>query len=111
MKRERRRTTAEILGDALHHLRLVSRYATRDLDDQVTIDAICMRLSAAIETLERLEPDSRRALFGSDWSAMWGMRNRIAHGYMLVNGDVIRATVREDVPVLIGSIEAHLRSA
>ena len=93
MKRERRRTTAEILGDALYHLRHAAGQA----------------ITAA--TLERLEPDSRRALFGSDWSAMWGMRNRIAHGYMLVNGDVIRATVREDVPVLIGSIEAHLRSA
>ena len=45
------RTSDEVLRDALAHLTMTQDYATRDLDDQLVIDAICMRLSAGIETL------------------------------------------------------------
>ncbi len=48
------RSTREILGEALGHLELAQRHATADLDDQLTVDAICMRLSAGIEALSRL---------------------------------------------------------
>ena len=53
--------------------------------DQLVIDAICMRLSAAIEALSQVDDQTRDALFGSDWPLMWGMRNRIAHGYASVD--------------------------
>lgn len=47
-------------------------------------------------------------LFGTAWPSMWGMRNRIAHGYLLVETDIVRSTVDRDVPRIIGVIEAAL---
>lgn len=62
----------EILRDALAHFEIVLAYAEHDLDDQIVIDAICMRLSAGVEALATLEPNVRDRLFGADWPLMWG---------------------------------------
>ena len=47
-----------------------------------------MRLSAGIESLAGLDPALRQELFGETWPDVWGMRNRIAHGYLLVEPGV-----------------------
>ena len=95
------RTTEELLGEALHHFGTMLGYADHDLDDQLVIDAICMRLSAGLEVLNRLDRDVRDRLFGDTWTAMWGMRNRIAHGYLLVSAPIIRRTLEADIPDLV----------
>lgn len=102
------RSQGELLADALAHLERIRAYAEGDLSEQVVIDAICMRLSAGIEVLARLTPDSLERLFGDSWPYMWGMRNRIAHGYLLVNSDIVRQTVEEDLPPIIAAIRAEL---
>lgn len=63
-----------------------------------------MRLSAAIESLARLAATERVRIFGADWQLMWGMRNRIAHGYLLIDADIIRETAVRDVPAIIDRI-------
>lgn len=102
------RSNTEILQDALNHLRIVLSHAERDLDDQLVVDAVCMRLSAAIETLAVLSPEVRNELFVSDWPLMWGMRNRIAHGYLLVDAEIVRATLRADVPLIVHRVQTAL---
>lgn len=102
------RTRDEVLRDALAHLTMTQDYATRDLDDQLVIDAICMRLSAGLETLATLNASDRQALFGDTWPLMWGMRNRIAHGYLLVDSAIIRQTLHEDIPDILGRIRRRL---
>jgi uncharacterized protein with HEPN domain len=42
---------------------------------------------------------------------MWGMRNRIAHGYMLVDAAIVRETMRHDVPDIVGRIMRELHKA
>lgn len=101
----------EILRDALAHFETMQAYAEHDLDDQLVIDAICMRLSAGIEALATLEPDVRDRLFGTDWPLMWGMRNRIAHGYLLVDTAIIRQTLAQDIPKIIDRIQDRLGSS
>jgi hypothetical protein len=52
----------EILRDALAHFEIMRAHAEHDLEDQLVIDAICMRLPAGIEAIATL-PDRRfRAL-------------------------------------------------
>lgn len=68
-------------------------HAQGNLDDQLVIDAVCMRLSAGLEALAGLEVATRDRMFGDAWPLMWGMRNRIAHGYLLVDAIVVRRTV------------------
>lgn len=101
----------EILRDALAHFEIVLAYAEHDLDDQIVIDAICMRLSAGVEALGTLEPNVRDRLFGADWPLMWGMRNRIAHGYLLVDTAIVRQTLAQDIPKIIDRIQDRLGSS
>lgn len=83
-------------------------HAQGDVMDQLVVDAICMRLSAGVEDLNRLAPAIREGLFGDSWPFMWGMRNRIAHGYLLVDATIIRRTVDADIPAIIGTIRQGL---
>ena len=100
------RSERELLVEALAHFDLLVRHASGDIDDQLVIDAVCMRLSAGLEVLGRIGGDRRAALFGDDWTLMWGMRNRIAHGYLLVDPEIIRRTLEADIPVIVGRLRA-----
>ena len=102
------RTTRERLADATLHLDAAIAYADDGAFDEKTIDAICMRISAGIEALNALSPSRRNQLFGDQWPAMWGMRNRIAHTYSRVEVPVIIATVRDDLPEIRARIRAYL---
>ena len=74
MKRDR----DDLLRDALAHFEVMDRYAAQDTNDQLVIDAICMRLSAGLDVLADLDAQIRAELFAGQWSLMWGMRNRVA---------------------------------
>jgi uncharacterized protein with HEPN domain len=67
-----------------------------------------MRLSAGIEVLARLVPDTRSRLFGDNWQFMWGMRNRIAHGYLLVDSGIVHQTIETDLPDIVRAITREL---
>lgn len=94
----------EILQDALAHFEIMQGHAEQGIDERLVIDAVCMRLSAGIEVLSALDPDVREEVFGGVWPLMWGMRNRIAHGYLLVDTTIIRETLAHDVPSIMRRI-------
>lgn len=103
------RSSQEVLQEAHIHFELVLNHARRgDVLDQLVVDAICMRLSAGVEVLGRLDPKVRDELFGDGWPLMWGMRNRIAHGYLLVDPTIIRRTLETDIPVILSQIQRAL---
>ena len=102
------RSTHEILREALVHFEQMQSYAANDLSSQLVINAVCMRLSAGLESLNRLEPAKLDELFGADWPLMWGMRNRIAHGYLLVDADIVRRDRGTRHPAILVRINAHL---
>lgn len=105
------RSRQELLREALFHLQVVGEYARSEDRGQLVIDAICMRLSAGIEVLARLDADTRGRLFGDNWPFMSGMRNRIAHGYLLIDADIVRQTVEIDLPDIVLVIERELARA
>jgi uncharacterized protein with HEPN domain len=102
------RTHEDVLREAQTHFALMVQHAQGNLDDQLVIDAVCMRLSAGVEALARLDTATRDRLFGDAWPLMWGMRNRIAHGYLLVDTDIVRRTLEHDIPPILTHIEAAL---
>jgi uncharacterized protein with HEPN domain len=67
-----------------------------------------MRLSAGIEAPSGLCDADRAALFGDVWTQMCGMRNRIAHGYLLVEPAIARSTVERDLPVMVAAVRAAM---
>jgi len=102
------RSLQELLREALVHLEIARSYAQQSELDQLAVDAICMRLSAGIEVLSRLDASDRARIFGDDWPLMWGMRNRIAHGYLLVDPTLVRQTVETDLPVIVRGVGDEL---
>lgn len=105
------RSPEESLREARTHFSLMRQHAQGDLAHQLVIDAICMRLSAGVEALARLDTPTRDRLFGDAWPLMWGRRNRIAHGYLLVDTDIVRRTLEHDIPPILASLEAELTDA
>jgi uncharacterized protein with HEPN domain len=93
------RTDLELVTDALDHLDHLHRHlAGQDIRQETVADAVAMRLSAAIEALAKLPKATLTETFGDDWDLMWATRNRIAHSYVFIDYDIIRATVCEDLP-------------
>ena len=102
------RTEQEILAEALLHLDHLDRYVTMDLEQDVVVDAVALRLAAMVDALGRLPGNVLEVMFGDAWPAMRGLRNRIAHEHHAVNADVLRITVTEELPQVRGLLEAGL---
>lgn len=84
--------------DALEHLCMLRAHvAVSGLDDQIVLDAVSLRLACAVDCVARLPAETRALAFGSDWPPMWSTRNNIVHGYLGVNPDIVRETVRHDL--------------
>jgi uncharacterized protein with HEPN domain len=99
-------TEQEFIEEALFHLNVLESHLERgDLDDPLILDAVTMRLAAAIESLSYLPEDRRRDMFGEDWHAMWSTRNRIAHRYVRLDNDVITRTIERRVTPLVSMLQ------
>lgn len=93
------RSDHDIILEALDHLAIMREHQQRgSLDDAVILDAICLRLASAIESLSRLPAERLDDLFGGEWRAMWATRNRIVHGYVRIDPNIIATTLSHNVP-------------
>ncbi|RLP06435.1 HepT-like ribonuclease domain-containing protein [Propionibacterium australiense] len=102
------RTTEELIAEALEHFDHAVEYSKRDLSDQLTLDAIAMRLSAGIDSLMHVEDGVLTSILGDQWPKMRGMRNRMAHGYAFVNSVIIVETVEGNLPPVVDVLRARL---
>lgn len=88
-----------LVEEALEHVVILRENASEiGLDRRVGLDAANRRLVAAIECLGKLPPDLRDRVCGDDWPAVRSTRNRIVHGYIDVDDDVVREAVRRELP-------------
>lgn len=104
------RPAAVHLANAQEHLRRLRDHLVRgDLADDTIFDAVCMRLSAAIESVSAIDDALRDEEFGRGWSAIWSVRNRIAHGYFYVDRQIITSTVENDLVEFEAGVERLIR--
>lgn len=97
---------AEHIANARAHLEVLPSHMLRtDLADDTVFDAVCMRLSAAIESISAIDSGARDRALGAAWPAMASVRNRIAHGYTYVDREIIDNTVRHDLDELERGLE------
>lgn len=102
------RTDEELVRDALNHLEVLRDHLSKGpFEDPLISDAVNMRLSAAIETISQTSLGLQETYFGESWRFMKSMRNRISHGYALLDLDVVQGTIEGDVPYF----ETQLRQA
>jgi len=98
------------IEEALNHLKVLNSHLERgDLSDTLVLDAVNMRLIAAIEARSRLPDELRQQLFGEEWHAIRSTRNRIAHSYLQMRLDIIAATVERDIPPLIATLTSVIQ--
>jgi uncharacterized protein with HEPN domain len=103
------RSDTELIHETLEHLAALHRHIKRgDVADETVADAVSLRLSAAIETRSQTSDPFRERVFGSDWRAMWATRNRIAHGYIHIDLELIRTTVERDIPMVERRLRAEI---
>ena len=90
------REAVELLGDT-------SREAFRD--HRVLQLALTRLVEIVGEAANRVSDATRLAHPDIPWPGIIGMRNRLVHGYDVIDYDLLRDTVTSDLPPLIAALE------
>jgi uncharacterized protein with HEPN domain len=77
-------------------------------DDLKTQSAILHQLMVMGEGVKRLSPDFRVQHPEVPWALIAGMRDKLIHGYDMVDLELVWRTVDNDVPALLSLIEPLL---
>ena len=78
------------------------------LQDLKTQSAVLHQLMVVGEAVKRLSPDFRTRHAKIPWSLIAGMRDKLIHGYDIVDLDEVWRTTHVDVPSLLSLIEPLL---
>ncbi len=80
-----------------------------DLSNDRTFQLALMHLVEIIgEAASRVTKETRRQSPGIPWPDIIGMRNKIIHGYDVVDLKILWKTAQEDLPILIAELEKIL---
>lgn len=79
--------------------------------DEDLRDATIYRLQTLAESTQRLSPDLKAAHPEIPWADVAGLRNRLVHGYLGVNLDIVWDIVERELPALarMARVELTLR--
>lgn len=76
-----------------------------DLEADEQLNLSLVRLLEIIgEAATRISQGTRESNAGIPWTQMIGMRNRLIHGYDVVDSDVLWQTVTGDIPELLSRL-------
>jgi uncharacterized protein with HEPN domain len=108
----------DFLGHILDAIQRINRYiGTMDLDtflrDEKTQDAVIRNfeiIGEAARNIERHHPNFAAEHADVPWGIAYEMRNVLAHGYFMVDLEIVWKTIHNDLPVLAEQI-IRLRSA
>jgi uncharacterized protein with HEPN domain len=78
------------------------------LEDIKTQSSVSHQLMIMGEAAKRLSGDFRSHYPEIPWTLIAGMRDKLIHGYDIVDLDEVWKTVTQDVPDLLNWLEAHL---
>jgi uncharacterized protein with HEPN domain len=108
-KHEPRIPLRHMLDHAREAYALIQNKSREDLDADRLLNLALVRLLEIIgEAASRVSPEERAHYPGIPWPQIVGMRNRLIHGYDLVDFEILWRTVVEDLPPLIVALESIL---
>jgi uncharacterized protein with HEPN domain len=104
----------KILLDIVHAARLIIRFTENMtfeefVDDERTQSAALYQILVIGEAVKRLSSEFRAQHPHIPWKLIAGMRDRLIHGYDVIDWVEVWNTVRRDIPDLLREIEALLR--
>jgi uncharacterized protein with HEPN domain len=77
--------------------------------DETLRSAIAYWTQTIGEAATKVSKEFQKAHPEIDWARMSGMRNRIVHGYGLVDSDIVWSTAMNHIPALIRALERVVR--
>lgn len=77
--------------------------------DWKTRSAVLYQLTVIGEAVKRLSMEFRGRHAEIPWTLIAGMRDKLIHGYDLVDWDEVWKTAQEDVPEVLSKVEALLK--
>jgi uncharacterized protein with HEPN domain len=96
----------DMLGYAKEACALVNGKSREEFDSDRLLNLSLSRLLEIIgEAANRVSPAYRRRHPEIAWRQIIDMRNRLIHGYDIVDLDIVWNSVTQDIPVLITSLE------
>jgi uncharacterized protein with HEPN domain len=108
--------TGDYLGHILQAIARIQRYTSGLTEatfcaDEMVQDAVIRNIEIigeAARNVERNDPAFAQQHSGVPWAVMYGMRNRLSHGYHQIDLQLVWNTVQSDLPVLAQMINALL---
>lgn len=80
------------------------------LRDEKTFDAVSRNLEIIGEAVKHLSHDFREQYPDTDWRAIAGMRDFIAHVYFALDLEVLWNVIQIEIPQLLASVQEILES-
>ncbi len=100
-----------MLDAALEAVSFTRGRARADLEtDRQLVLSLVKDIEIVGEAAVRITESGRTQTPEIPWQEIVAMRNRLVHAYFNINLDIVWQTVRQDLPVLIASLEEILRS-
>ena len=104
-----------VLKKMLQHTESVLSYCA-DCQTREEFESNQMRVEATVFNLmqigelakESLDDETKNQIKSIPWRQIYGLRNRIVHGYSGVNMQIVWDTVKDDIPALRAEIRNYL---
>lgn len=109
------RKDSQVLEKICNHIASVLKYC-EDCKDLESFQMDTMRVEACVFNLMQIGELAKTSITEEckanittiPWKQIYGMRNRIVHGYSGVNMNIVWDTIREDLPLLKAEIEKYI---
>lgn len=101
----------QMLDHAKEAVGFVRGRSRRDLESDRKLELALVRLVEIVgEAASRVSEPKREELSEIEWSKVVSMRNRLIHGYDMVDLNILWDTIQIDLPTMIEQLEAVLGS-
>lgn len=105
-KRDARVNLLDMLGHAREAVAILGDTSRKDFSrDRVTQLALARLLEIVGEAANRVPQETQCQHPQIPWSQIIGMRNRLIHGYDVIDYDLVWDTVTSDLPPLIATLD------
>ncbi len=106
-KRDDRMSLADMLVHAREAVELLGEASRGELkNDRVLQLALTRLVEIAGEAANRVSETTRQRHSKIPWRRIIGTRNRLIHGYHIVDLDILWDIIRDDLPPLIDQLDA-----
>jgi uncharacterized protein with HEPN domain len=109
-KHEDRLSLKDMLTHAREAVELLGKSTRKDLHENRMMQLALTRLVEIVgEAANRVSPETKQRTSELPWPEIVGMRNRLIHGYDVIDLDLLYDTIKTDLPPLLRTLEGIIQ--